>query len=157
MNNRESAPSNDADHDTTMQSATICKLTPLFVLFLASCTIRIGKPDYENSESHDPITVSFSDGSTGEVELVGKTGSWIGRVPSTIYVPKGSERLTYIAKVDDNRRSASGYVHSSIAAEIAGSKGFSGFEKKHAIADRYWSYPNTLVIEVPRAMSETDR
>ncbi|MDQ8192754.1 hypothetical protein [Roseibacillus persicicus] len=132
-----------------MKSAFHSPLTVLLAIVLSSCSIQIGVQCEEDDDTLDAIAVSFSDGSRGKVEFVSERGSWKGRVPSTIYVPKGSDKLTFIAIVDDKRRSASGYVTSRIIPEIARKKGFSGFEGKDAIADRYWSYPSTLVIEVP--------
>ena len=121
----------------------------VFVLLLAGCSLQIGATHEVENESLDAIIVSFSDGSRGEVEFVSEAGSWKGRVPSTIHVDRGMERLFFLARSDDNRRSASGYVYSEVDSEIRSSEGFSGFERKNAIADRYWSYPSALVIELP--------
>jgi len=98
-------------------------------------------------DSHAPIALSFSDGSSGMCSLSNKRGAWEAEVPTTIFVRKSDDVLKYDCKTQDGR-TAVGAIPSSMGGKIVASAIFLDFGIVDAITDKHRKYPASFTIPV---------
>ncbi len=96
-----------------------------------------------------PVSVSFSDGSNGEVTLQNKRGTWQSEVPAVVSVRKSDDALKYTAKADDGR-TAVGSIPSTMGAKIIASAVFIDFGITDAITDKHRKYPASYVMPLKK-------
>ena len=113
------------------------------VLILSGCASIV-------NEAMVPISLSFSDGSSGFCTLENKRGSWRTELPGVIYVRRSDDVLKYRASTEDGRE-ASGSISSRMGAEIVASAVFLDFGIVDSITDKHRYYPDSFVIPVVQA------
>ena len=91
-------------------------LAVVSILILSGCASIV-------NEAMVPISLSFSDGSSGYCTLENKRGSWRTELPGVVYVRRSDDVLKYRATTDDGRE-ATGSIASRIGAEIVASAVF---------------------------------
>lgn len=96
-----------------------------------------------------PVSMSFSDGSTGKVTLQNKRGAWKTDLPSTVSVRKSDDALKYNAVTSDGR-TAVGSIPSQMGAKIIASAVFIDFGITDAITDKHRKYPVSYVIPIKK-------
>lgn len=101
------------------------------------------------SDSNDQMAMSFSDGSSGSVQLRNKRGNWDYQLPSTVSVRKSDDVLQYTAKTNDGRI-ATGSIPSRMGAKIVASAVFLDFGIVDAITDKHREYPDSYVIPIKK-------
>jgi hypothetical protein len=92
-----------------------------------------------------PVSVSFSDGSNGQVTLQNKRGVWQSAIPATVIVRKSDDALKYDATTTDGRK-ALGAIPSKMGAKIIASALFLDFGITDSITDKHREYPSSYVI-----------
>ena len=103
------------------------------------------------NDSHAPITLSFSDGSTGECELRNKRETYLAvLIPSTHSVRRSDDALVFSCETSDGRK-AVGRISSDIDISIGGNVFFGGGIGAiiDANTDKHREYPNAYIIQVP--------
>lgn len=117
-------------------------ITILFVLLLSSCATIV-------NDAMIPLSVSFSDGSTGECTFRNKRGVWESDIPTNaVMVRRSDDALFYDCSTDDGRDST-GSVRSEIEGEkIAASVVFIDLGITDAITDMHRTYQGNIVISV---------
>lgn len=96
-----------------------------------------------------PISLSLSDGSSGECTLTNKRGVWTAKVPGTILVRKSDDGLRYEVTTEDGRKAA-GMIESTMGAKIVASAVFIDFGIVDAITDKHRKYPASFVVPIER-------
>lgn len=97
-----------------------------------------------------PISLSFSDGSSGSCTLENKRGSWRTEIPGVVYVRRSDDVLKYMATTDDGRE-ANGSISSRIGAEIVASAVFLDLGIVDSITDKHRYYPESFVMPIVKA------
>lgn len=98
----------------------------------------------------EPISLSFSDGSSGTCILENKRGMWETELPGVILIRKSDDVLKYKATTEDGRI-ANGAIPSRIGAKIVASAVFLDFGIVDAITDKHRDYPESYVIPIAKA------
>lgn len=110
-------------------------------LMLSGCATLV-------NDSHVPIAMSFSDGSSGECALKNKRFAVTVDLPTTVQVRRSDDGLQYDCKTADGR-TALGLIPSTIeGAKLAASVVFFDFGITDAITDMHRDYPASFVIPV---------
>ena len=114
------------------------------IVFLGGCATIVNDPNI-------PLTVSFSDDSTGECNFHNKRGSWSSQIPtSTIMIRRSDDSLMYDCTTEDGRI-ATGYIHSEMeGGKMAASVIFLDLGITDAITDKHRTYQSDIVIPVIR-------
>ena len=101
------------------------------------------------NDSHQPVTLYFSDNSQGKCEVSNKRSSQTVVIPSTIQVRRSDDPLRLICETGDGR-SATASIPSKIEGTIAGNILLGGFigAAIDAETDKHRSYPDSFVIPV---------
>lgn len=99
------------------------------------------------NDAMTPISISFSDGSSGQCQLQNKRGAWSASIPSTYPVRRSDDPLKYNCKTSDGR-TAFGSMPSTVGAKIIASAVFLDFGITDAITDKHREYPASYVIPV---------
>ena len=118
-------------------------LAVVSILILSGCASIV-------NEAMVPISLSFSDGSSGYCTLENKRGSWRTELPGVVYVRRSDDVLKYRATTDDGRE-ATGSIASRIGAEIVASAVFLDLGIVDSITDKHRYYPDSFVIPVVKA------
>ena len=119
-------------------------LAMAMIFSLSSCATIVNEPNI-------PLTVSFSDGSTGECNFHNKRGSWSSQIPtSTIMIRRSDDSLMYDCTTEDGRM-ATGYIRSEMeGGKVAASVIFLDLGITDAITDKHRTYQSDIVIPVIR-------
>jgi len=114
------------------------------MLSLSGCVTIVNEPNI-------PLTVSFSDGSTGECNFHNKRGSWSSQIPtSTIMIRRSDDSLMYDCTTEDGRI-ATGYIRSEMeGGKMAASVIFLDLGITDAITDKHRTYQSDIVIPILR-------
>ena len=90
------------------------------------------------NDSHIPLTVSFSDGSTGQCNFHNKRGSWSSQIPtSTIMIRRSDDSLDYDCTTEDGRK-ATGFIRSEMeGGKLAASVVLLDFGITDSITDKH--------------------
>ena len=101
------------------------------------------------NDSHIPLTVSFSDGATGECNFKNKRGAWTAEIPtSTVMIRRSDDSLVYDCLTDDGHK-ASGTIRSEMeGGKLAASVIFWDFGITDSITDKHRTYQGNIVIPV---------
>lgn len=119
------------------------------ILLLPSLLILSGCATL-TEDSMEPISLSFSDGSSGTCILENKRGMWETELPGVILIRKSDDVLKYKATTEDGRI-ANGAIPSRIGAKIVASAVFLDFGIVDAITDKHRDYPESYVIPIAKA------
>ena len=112
------------------------------VLSLCGCATIVNEPNI-------PLTVSFTDGSTGQCNFHNKRGSWSSQIPtSTIMIRRSDDSLMYDCTTEDGRI-ATGYIRSEMeGGKMAASVIFLDLGITDAITDKHRTYQSDIVIPI---------
>ena len=113
-------------------------LFPLF--FIIGCATI-------TNDSMVPISLSFSDGSSGQCQLNNKRGSWTANLPGVVSVRRSDDVLQFRCKTDDNR-DVYGSIPSEMGGKIVASAVFLDLGIVDSITDKHRNYPASFVIPI---------
>lgn len=94
-----------------------------------------------------PMTISFSDGSSGTCEIMNKRMFIQAFIPSTPMIRRSDDNLNLNCKTDDGR-TAIASVPSSMGGKIVASAVFLDFGIVDSITDKHREYPASYVVPV---------
>ena len=112
----------------------------LAVIGLAGCASL-------TNDAFVPMSISFSDGSSGTCQLTNKRMSISAPVPSAPLVRRSDDILQFNCTTEDGRQ-AFASVQSEMGGKIVASAVFLDFGITDAITDKHRSYPASFVIPV---------
>lgn len=112
------------------------------ILALSGCATIV-------NDSHIPLTVSFSDGSSGECTFKNKRGVWPCEIPTTnVMIRRSDDALVYECTTEDGRE-ATGIVRSEMeGGKLAASVVFFDLGITDAITDKHRIYQGNIVIPI---------
>ena len=112
------------------------------ILALSGCATLV-------NDSHIPLTVSFSDGSSGECTFKNKRGVWPCKIPTTnVMIRRSDDALVYECTTEDGRE-ATGLIRSEMeGGKLAASVVFFDLGITDAITDKHRIYQGNIVIPV---------
>ncbi len=116
------------------------------VFALSGCATIVNDPNI-------PLTVSFSDGSTGQCKFKNKRGVWSTEIPTTdVMIRRSDDALVYDCSTEDGRE-ATGSIKSEMeGGKMAASVIFWDLGITDAITDKHRTYQGNVVIPVsPKA------
>ena len=101
------------------------------------------------NDSHIPLVVSFSDGSTGQCTFKNKRGTWTSEIPTTgVMIRRSDDPLVYDCTTEKGMAST-GTVRSEIEGEkLAASVVFLDLGITDAITDMHRTYQGNIVLPV---------
>ena len=119
------------------------KLAIIFisVLILTSCATIVNDPN-------TPVTLSFSDASSGTCNLSNKRGSWSGNVPGTFSIRRSDDNLRYDCTTDEGKKGFGNIASSIEGAKLGASVLFFDLGITDAITDKHRTYAQSFVIPV---------
>ena len=113
----------------------------LIFIFATSCATIV-------NDAEVPVTLSFSDGSSGSCKLSNKRAQYQVDVPGTHRVRRSDDALKFDCKTTDGK-TAFGSIPSEIEdAKLAGSVVFFDLGITDAITDKHRTYAQSFVIPV---------
>jgi len=117
----------------------------LAVLALAGCATIV-------NDSNIPLTVSFSDGSSGTCTFRNKRGSWTANIPNqNVMIRRSDDALLYNCK-NGTGETAEGTIRSEMeGAKLAASVAFLDLGITDAITDKHRTYQGNVVIPMVTA------
>ena len=112
------------------------------ICIICGCATLVNDP-------YIPLTISFSDGSSGKCTFRNKRGVWPSDIPSTnVMIRRSDDSLIYECKTKDGRE-ATGSIRSEIeGGKLASSVIFFDFGITDAITDKHRTYQGNIVIPV---------
>ena len=113
-------------------------LLPAIALCALSACARIFNDD------NVPVTLSFSDGSTGTCTLKNKRVTLLAEIPSTQLVRRSDDNLQY------NCTSSNGATEVGLIPSSMGSTSYLELGVVDAITDKHRTYPASFVIPVTK-------
>ena len=126
------------------------KLNPLLgkgtlagaVLILTSCATIV-------NDANIPLTMSFSDGSSGQCTFRNKRGSWTSQIPTqSVMIRRSDDAPIYDCETADGR-SSNGSIRSEMeGGKLAASVVFFDLGITDAITDKHRTYQGNVVIPV---------
>ncbi len=99
------------------------------------------------NDSHVPVALSFSDGSSGTCQIENKRFAETVSIPSTSMVRRSDDALKYRCQTKKGKE-AFGAIPSTIGAKIIASAVFLDFGITDAITDKHREYPASFVIPI---------
>ena len=102
------------------------------------------------NDSHIPLTISFSDGSSGKCTFKNKRGSWSPAIPTaSVMIRRSDDALLYDCETQDGRK-ATGSIRSEMeGGKLAASVVFWDLGITDSITDMHRTYQGNVVIPVP--------
>lgn len=116
--------------------------TALTVMLLTSCASI-------TNDSHQPVSLSFSDGSEGECKLQNKREVYEVEIPSTTMIRRSDDPLVYDC-ISKNGKKGYGGIPSTMGGKIVASAVFLDFGIVDSITDKHREYPQSFVIPVQK-------
>ena len=111
------------------------------LVFLTSCATIV-------NDAEVPVTLSFSDGSSGSCKLSNKRAQYQVDIPGTQMVRRSDDALKFDCKTDDGK-TAFGSIPSEIEdAKLAGSVVFFDLGITDSITDKHRTYTPNFTIPV---------
>ena len=111
------------------------------LIFLTSCATIV-------NDAEVPVTLSFSDGSSGSCKLSNKRAQYEVEIPGTQMVRRSDDALRYDCKTVDGKTSF-GSIPSEIEdAKLAGSVVFFDLGITDSITDKHRTYTQNFTIPV---------
>ena len=119
------------------------KLAIIFisVLTLTSCATIVNDPN-------TPVTLSFSDASSGTCNLSNKRGSWSGKVPGTFSIRRSDDSLRFDCTTDSGKKGFGTIASDIEGAKLGASVLFFDLGITDAITDKHRTYTASFVIPV---------
>ena len=111
------------------------------ILALSSCATIVNDPN-------TPVTLSFSDASSGTCNLSNKRGSWSGKVPATFSIRRSDDSLRYDCTTDTGKKGFGAIASSIEGAKLGASVLFFDLGITDAITDKHRTYSQSFVIPV---------
>ena len=111
------------------------------ILLLASCATLVNDPTV-------PVTLSFSDGSSGTCNLSNKRGGWRVNVPGTHAVRRSDDALKFDCETDSEKKGFGTIKSGMEGAKFGASVLFFDLGITDAITDKHRTYANSFVIPV---------
>ncbi len=117
-------------------------------ILLSGCATIVNDPNI-------PLTVSFSDGSSGQCIFRNKRGVWSSAIPTLgVMIRRSDDALLYDCTTE-NGREANGFVRSEMeGGKMAASVLFWDFGITDAITDKHRTYQGNIVIPVLAKQSD---
>ncbi len=131
-----------------MKLVTNLSITVLLLTVLSGCATIVNDPNI-------PLTVSFSDGSSGKCIFKNKRGVWPSAIPTLgVMIRRSDDALVYECTTEDGRE-ADGFVRSEIeGGKLAASVIFWDFGITDSITDKHRTYQGNIVIPVLAKQSD---
>lgn len=102
------------------------------------------------NDSHQPVALSFSDGSEGDCKLWNKREVYDEvSVPSTTMIRRSDDLLQYDCKSKNGKKGVGG-IPSTMGGKIVASAVFLDFGIVDSITDKHREYPQSFVIPVKK-------
>lgn len=117
--------------------------------FIVIATLSLGACASLTNDSHQPVALSFSDGSDGSCKLRNKREAYDIKIPSTTMIRRSDDGLVYDC-VSKNGKKGFGSIPSTVGGKIVASAVFLDFGITDAITDKHREYPQSFVIPVQR-------
>ena len=111
------------------------------ILLLTSCATIVNDPN-------TPVSLSFSDGSSGTCNLNNKRGAWSGRVPGTFQIRRSDDMLRFNCTTDAGKKGVGGIASDLEGAKLGASVLFFDLGITDAITDKHRIYTPSFVIPV---------
>ena len=111
------------------------------ILLLTSCATIVNDPN-------TPVSLSFSDGSSGTCNLTNKRGSWSGKVPGTFSIRRSDDILRYNCTTDSGKTGSGGIASTIEGAKLGASVLFFDLGITDAITDKHRTYTPSFTIPV---------
>jgi len=115
--------------------------TLLTFIVLTSCATIVNDPN-------TPVSLSFSDGSSGSCNLNNKRGAWSGKVPGTFMIRRSDDMLRYNCKTETGKTGVGGIASSIEGAKLGASVLFFDLGITDAITDKHRTYSPSFTIPV---------
>ena len=122
-----------------MNKITVALLTALSVTGCATIT----------NDAHQPVTLTFSDGSEGKCQLNNKRETYSVSIPSSTMIRRSDDLLQYNCK-SVNGKTGIGGIPSTLGGKIIASAVFLDFGIVDSITDKHREYPASFVIPVTK-------
>ena len=117
-------------------------LTLIFLsITLVSCATIV-------NDAHIPVTLSFSDASTGECKLSNKRQSLSGEVPATFMVRRSDDALRVDCTTKSGKKGFVSIPSTLEGGKLAGSVIFFDLGITDSITDKHRIYPSSFVVPV---------
>ena len=116
-------------------------LTLTSIIFLTSCATIVNDPN-------TPVSLSFSDGSTGSCNISNKRITMTVEVPSTAQVRRSDDSLRYDCKTTDGKTGVGSIPSEIESGKLAGSVVFFDLGITDSITDKHRTYAKSFVIPV---------
>jgi hypothetical protein len=112
------------------------------IFSLSGCATIVNDPNI-------PLTVGFSDGSTGQCNFKNKRGAWSSQIPTTtIMIRRSDDSLVYDCTTEDGR-TATGFIRSEMeGGKFTASVLLLDFGITDAITDKHRTYQGNIVIPI---------
>ena len=111
------------------------------IFALSSCATIVNDPN-------TPVTLSFSDASSGTCNLSNKRGSWSGKVPGTFSIRRSDDVLRFDCTTDEGKKGFGNIASDMEGAKLAGSVVFFDLGITDSITDKHRTYTSSFVIPV---------
>lgn len=112
------------------------------IVFLGACASI-------TNDSHQPVALSFSDGSEGECRLQNKREVYDIKIPSVTMIRRSDDLLRYDCVTNNGKRGFGG-IPSTVGGKIVASAVFLDFGIVDSITDKHREYPQSFVIPVQK-------
>ena len=111
------------------------------IFVLSSCATIVNDPN-------TPVTLSFSDASSGTCNLSNKRGSWSGKVPGTFSIRRSDDSLRFDCTTDSGKKGFGTIASDIEGAKLGASVLFFDLGITDAITDKHRTYTASFVIPV---------
>ena len=111
------------------------------IFALSSCATIVNDPN-------TPVTLSFSDASSGTCNLSNKRGSWSGKVPGTFSIRRSDDPLRFDCTTDSGKKGFGTIASDIEGAKLGASVLFFDLGITDAITDKHRTYTASFVIPV---------
>ena len=111
------------------------------IFALSSCATIVNDPN-------TPVSLSFSDASSGTCNLSNKRGSWSGKVPGNFSIRRSDDNLRFDCTTDTGKKGFGSIASSIEGAKLGASVLFFDLGITDAITDKHRTYTPSFVIPV---------
>ena len=116
--------------------------TTAFMIALTGCASI-------TNDAFVPMSISFSDGSSGSCQISNKRMAIVAEIPSSPLIRRSDDNLILNCETDDGRKGFAA-VPSTMGGKIVASAVFLDFGITDAITDKHREYPASFVIPVKK-------
>ena len=111
------------------------------IFTLTSCATIVNDPNV-------PVSLSFSDGSSGTCNLTNKRGAWSGKIPQTFKIRRSDDALRYDCTTDGGKKGFGSIPSEIEGAKLGASVLFFDLGITDAITDKHRTYTSSFVVPV---------